>query len=212
MSEVFTINAQPRNDLGKGASRRLRRLEGLVPGIVYGSGKASTPISIVYRDLIKLLENESFYSHILTMNVGDAHEQVVLKDIQRHPAKDIPTHIDFLRIDDTHIIRMNVPLHFINEAQCKGVKTGGGVVDHQMTEVEVQCLPQNLPEYIEVDMADLNLGDAIHLSQLKLPSGVKITALQQGEDHDHTVAMIQATRAGADAASEGEEEGATTES
>ena len=204
MSDIFTVNAQARNDLGKGASRRLRRLQELVPGIVYGSDKTPTPISLSYRELIRHLENEAFYSHILTLSLDGNNEQVVLKDVQRHPAKDTPQHVDFLRVDSTHLIKLNVPLHFVNEAQCKGVKTGGGVIDHQMTEVEVHCFPKDLPEFIEVDMENIDLGEAVHLSQLTLPTGVKLTALTQGEDHDHTVAMVQATRASSDAASESE--------
>ena len=209
MSDIFTVNAQARNDLGKGASRRLRRLQELVPGIIYGSDKAPTPISLSFRELIRHLENEAFYSHILTLNLDGNNEQVVLKDVQRHPAKDTPQHVDFLRVDSTHLIKLNVPLHFINEAQCKGVKTGGGVIDHQMTEVEVHCFPKDLPEFIEVDMANIDLGEAVHLSQLTLPTGVKLTALTQGEDHDHTVAMVQATRAGSDAAASESENGET---
>jgi large subunit ribosomal protein L25 len=211
MSDSFTIEAQPRSDLGKGASRRLRRLQGQIPGIIYGSEKAPTAISVVLKDLVKQLENEAFYSHILTVNVGGASEQVVLKDLQRHPAKDVPTHVDFLRVDASHTIKLQIPLHFINEAQCIGVKTGGGIIDHQMTEVEVQCLPKDLPEYLEVDMSEVGLGEAVHLSQIKLPEGVKLTSLSQGEDHDHTVAMVTTTRGSSDASSSDDTQDGSTE-
>jgi len=211
MSDSFTIEAQPRSDLGKGASRRLRRLQGQIPGIIYGSEKAPTAISVVLKDLVKQLENEAFYSHILTVNVGGASEQVVLKDLQRHPAKDVPTHVDFLRVDASHTIKLQIPLHFINEAQCIGVKTGGGIIDHQMTEVEVQCLPKDLPEYLEVDMSEVGLGEAVHLSQIKLPEGIKLTPLSQGEDHDHTVAMVTTTRGSSDASSSDDTQDGSTE-
>jgi large subunit ribosomal protein L25 len=207
MSDSFTIEAQPRSDLGKGASRRLRRLQGLIPGIIYGSDKAPTPITLILKDLVKQLESEAFYSHILTVNLEGSAEKVVLKDLQRHPAKDVPLHVDFLRIDDSQTLKLQVPLHFINEAQCVGVKTGGGIIDHQMTEVEVQCLPKDLPEFLEVDMAEVELGQAVHLSQVKLPEGVQITALLQGDDHDHNVAMVQATRGSSEASAEDEESG-----
>ncbi|HEX4937950.1 MAG TPA: 50S ribosomal protein L25/general stress protein Ctc [Candidatus Kapabacteria bacterium] len=195
MSNEFTIEATTRSDLGKGASRRLRRLENRVPGILYGADKAPTPISVLGKDLSKALENEAFYSHILSLKLDGGDVQVVLKDLQRHPAKNNPTHVDFQRIDATHKLHMHVPLHFLNEDKCVGVKTGGGIVSHQLTEVEVVCLPKDLPEFIAVDVADLDMGKSIHLSQLTLPAGVELRALQLGEDHDLSVVSVIATRA-----------------
>ena len=195
MSNEFTIEAATRSDLGKGASRRLRRLENRVPGIIYGADKTPTPISVIAKDLTKSLENEAFYSHILTLKLDGSDVQVVLKDLQRHPAKNNPTHVDFQRVDATHKLHMHVPLHFLNEDKCVGVKSGGGIVSHQLTEVEVVCLPKDLPEFIAVDVADLDMGKSIHLSQLNLPAGVELRALQLGEDHDLSVVSVIATRA-----------------
>jgi large subunit ribosomal protein L25 len=197
MSNEFTIEATTRNDLGKGASRRLRRLENRVPGILYGADKAPTPISVLGKDLSKSLESEAFYSHILTMTLDGSPIQVVLKDLQRHPAKNNPIHVDFQRIDATHKLHMHVPLHFLNEDKCVGVKTGGGIISHLMNEVEVVCLPKDLPEYLEADVADLELGKSLHLSDIKLPSGVEIRALQMGADHDQPIVSVITTRAGA---------------
>ena len=194
MSNEFTIEATTRSDLGKGASRRLRRLENRVPGILYGADKTPTPISVLGKDLSKALENEAFYSHILSLNLDGGDVQVVLKDLQRHPAKNNPTHVDFQRIDATHKLHMHVPVHFLNEDKCVGVKTGGGIVSHQLTEVEVVCYAKDLPEFIAVDVADLEMGKSIHLSQLVLPPRVELRALQLGEDHDLSVVSVIATR------------------
>ena len=196
MSNEFTIEAHSRNDLGKGASRRLRRLENRVPGILYGADKTPTPISVLGKDLSKSLESEAFYSHILTMNLDGSDVKVVLKDLQRHPAKGHPIHVDFQRIDATHKLHMHVPLHFLGEEKCVGVKTGGGIISHLMNEVEVVCLPKDLPEYLEVDVADLELGSSLHLSDIKLPAGVEIRALQMGADHDQPIVSVITTRAG----------------
>ena len=196
MSNEFTIEAATRSDLGKGASRRLRRLENRVPGIIYGADKTPTPISVIAKDLTKSLENEAFYSHILTLKLDGSDVQVVLKDLQRHPAKNNPTHVDFQRVDATHKLHMHVPLHFLNEDKCVGVKSGGGIVSHLLTEVEVVCYAKDLPEFIEVDVANLEMGKSIHLSDLKLSAGVELRALQLGADHDLSVVSVIATRAG----------------
>src|SRR5690606_26248033 len=160
MSNEFTIEAHTRNDLGKGASRRLRRLENRVPGILYGSDKTPTPISVLGKDRIKSLESEAFYSHMRTANLDGSDEQLVLKDLQRHPAKHQPIHVDFQRVDATHRLHMHVPLHVLGEDKCVGVKVGGGIVSHLMNEVEVVCLPKDLPEYLEVDVSNLELGSS----------------------------------------------------
>ncbi len=205
MSNEFLLNAQARTDLGKGASRRLRRLANIMPAIVYGGDKAPEQISIVHKDIIKALENEAFYSHILTLDVGGKKQQVILKDLQRHPAKAIVLHADFLRVSANQELTTNVPLHFLNEEACEGVKTGGGSITHNVIEAEVRCLPADLPEFIEIDMTDVELGDIIHLSDLKLPKGV--TLVQLSHDHDLAVASVQTTRGAKDEeeSAEGEE-------
>lgn len=207
MTTNFTMAAKARTDAGKGASRRLRRLAGELPGIVYGGTKAPQNISLSHKDLSKALEDEAFYSHIITLTIDGAAEKVVLKDLQRHPAKATLLHADFQRVDETHTITMRVPLHFLNEDKCVGVRLEGGAVSHSISEIEVRCLPQNLPEFIEVDVADLHVGDLIHISQLKLPAGVESVELSHGEGHDHAVVSVHLPRgATADAAEEGEKE------
>ncbi|WP_341707484.1 50S ribosomal protein L25/general stress protein Ctc [Halopseudomonas sp.] len=201
----FTLNAKARTDLGKGASRRLRRNADLVPAIVYGGDKAPQNVALEARELKKALENEAFYSHVISLSVDGKKEDVLLKALQRHPAKPVIMHADFLRVVAGHEVTVNVPLHFVNEDSCAGVKKGG-VISHTMTEVEVHCLPKDLPEFIEVDMAAVELDQIVHLSDLKLPKGVAITALAQGADHNLPVANVHAARVAADApAAEGEE-------
>ncbi len=202
MSENLTINAEARSDMGKGASRRLRHA-GLVPGIIYGADKDPEMITVKHNELVHALEDEAFYSSILTVDVGGNSQQVVLKDLQRHPAKPFIMHLDLLRISQKTAIKMQVPLHFINEETAPGVKAGG-TASHNMNEVEISCLPADLPEYIEVDCDGLGIGDSIHLSELSLPKGVEIPALALGEDHDSAVVTILASRA---SKSEEEEEG-----
>ncbi|HMW71024.1 MAG TPA: 50S ribosomal protein L25/general stress protein Ctc [Cellvibrionaceae bacterium] len=186
----FALEAHVRDVQGKGASRRLRRLNALVPAIIYGGDKAPANISVPHKDLVKQLENEAFYSHIITLNVSGTPELVVLKGLQRHPAKPLILHADFLRVSATKKLHVNVPLHFINEETSKGVKTGGGVVSHSMTQLEILCLPADLPEYIEVDLADVEVGQIVHISDLKLPKGVESVALNHGADHDLPVCAI----------------------
>ena len=207
--ESFEIIAEPRESVGKGASRRLRR-SGKVPGIVYGTGKEAEMITLDQNSLGHQLDNEAFYSHILTLNVGKKSEQVVLKDLQRHPYKRMVLHVDFQRIDAKEKLTMRVPLHFINETTCVGVKTGGGVISHIMTDLEVSCLPKDLPEYIEVDLANLELNESLHLSELKLPEGVEIYSLLHGGDDSQPVASVHTPRVEAEpeAAEAATEEGA----
>jgi len=194
MSESFVVNVELRDDLGKGASRRLRRLEDKVPAIVYGAGKKPQPLSIIHSEVIKHLEDEAFYSHILTLKNGGTKQQVILKDLQRHPFKPKITHMDFMRISATEKLQTSVPLHFIHEDICPGVKAGG-VVNHSYTTVEVSCLPKNLPEYIEVDMTEVDMDQILHLSDIKLPKGVEIVELSHGEEHDQAIATIHKARA-----------------
>jgi large subunit ribosomal protein L25 len=198
MSNPFEIAAETRKDQGKGASRRLRRLAARVPGIMYGANKAPTMIHVGLKELNKALENEAFYSHILTVVLDGTAEKAVLRDMQRHPVKNIPTHIDLQRIDENAKLTMRVPLHFINEDLCHGVKEQGGEIHHDVSEVEVSCLPKHLPEYITVDMAAVTLGHPVHLSNLVLPEGVTLVQLSHG--HDLAVANVHASKTGSDEA------------
>ena len=198
MSDAFEITAEIREDKGKGASRRLRRLADQVPAILYGGDRAPTPLTLIRKDLEHALENEAFYSHILTIKVGDDTQKAILKDLQRHPAKDRVMHADFMRVSDNVKIKVHVPLHFLNEDTCFGVKTEGGMIQHSATDIEVLTLPGDMPEYIEVDMLELKVGDIVHLSDITLPEGVESVALSHGEDHDLTVASVLAPKGGSD--------------
>ncbi len=206
MSDDFVLNAEVRDDLGKGASRRLRRLADLVPAIIYGGNKKPVSITVPHKDLIKQLENEAFYSHIIELKVGDKAENVILKDLQRHPSKDKVMHADFLRVSKTKKLKTTVPLHFINEDSCKGVKLQGGSISHAMTELEISCLPADLPEYIEVDLADAEVGQILHISDIKMPKGVESVALAHGTEYDLPVATINKAKGTADEDEEAEGE------
>lgn len=190
MSNDFELNAAGREDTGKGASRRLRRLSDEVPAIVYGGKKKPTKISILHKDFVKQLENEAFYSHIINLVIDGKAESVILKDLQRHPAKPILMHADFMRVSKTKKFTTNAPLHFINEENSIGVKQQGGKVIHNIVMLEISCLPADLPEFIEVDLTDVELGQVVHISDLKLPKGVTSVALAHGADHDLPVASI----------------------
>ncbi len=211
--DLYVVNAELREDQGKGASRRLRRLEGKVPAILYGT-KSKKPVALSIKDneIKKSLENEAFYSHILTIKFDGKEENAILKDLQRHPSRGDVMHADFMRVSKNQAIHVNVPLHFINEESCVGVKMGGGAISHQMVEVEIICLPGDLPEYIEVDMKDVEIDTIVHLTDLELPKGVTIAALQQGDDHDLPVCSVHKPKGSAadeaeDAAAEEEGEG-----
>ncbi|MEH6388714.1 50S ribosomal protein L25/general stress protein Ctc [Pseudomonas profundi] len=204
----FTLNAKERNDLGKGASRRLRRIADLVPAIVYGGNKEPQSISLETRQLNKALENEAFYSHIISLDVDGKKQDVLLKALQRHPSKPRIMHVDLLRVVAGHKVNVQVPLHFLNEDTCHGVKQEGGMIFRNLPEIEITCLPKDLPEAIDVDLANLKLGEVIHLSDLKLPKGVTIPSLALGADHDLPVVNVMAPRVAAEddqATGEGEE-------
>ncbi len=203
MSSVFEFVAESRDLLGKSAARAVRR-GGSVPAVVYGG--VATPQSIVldHNEVVKHLNREAVYSHVLDLKVDGKVEKVVLKALQRHPAKAKVLHMDFMRVDATHTLKVNVPLHFMNEDTCVGVKAGG-VVMHAMVDVEVSCLPSALPEYIEVDLATVEIGQALHLSDLILPEGVEILILAQGEEHDHPVAQVMKTKVKSEDEDAGEE-------
>jgi large subunit ribosomal protein L25 len=188
----FELTAEVREDTGKGASRRLRRLSDSIPAILYGGDKPPQPLSLIRKDLEHALENEAFYTHVLTLHVGKGKEKAILKDLQRHPAKDRVMHADFMRVSDNVAIKISVPLHFVNEQDAPGVSQGNGVVQHAINEIEVMCLPGDMPEYIEVDLTGMNIGDNIHLADLKLPKGVEATALTHGDEQNLMVASIMA--------------------
>ena len=189
MAEKFDLVADIREDQGKGASRRLRR-EGRVPAIIYGAGRPARSLTFDHNKVLHALENESFYSSVLNIKVGDKSQAAIVKDIQRHPAKRVVMHMDFQRIVADQVIKMNVPVHLIGAEDAVGVRQGGGSVSHLRTEVEVVCLPKDLPEYFEVDITDLELDEMLHLSDIKLPEGVEIPELAQGPEHDHAIVSI----------------------
>ncbi|UYP29593.1 50S ribosomal protein L25/general stress protein Ctc [Pseudomonas sp. Z8(2022)] len=201
MTVEFTLSAEVRSDLGKGASRRLRRNVSMVPAVIYGGEKAPLSISLLAKDLAKLLENEAAFSHVLNLNVDGTKESVVIKALQRHPAKGFVLHADFQRVVAGQKLSAHVPLHFINEATSVGVKQQGGEISHTVNEVEVSCLPKDLPEFIEVDMAAVEVGQTVHMSNLKLPKGVELVALAHG--NDLAIANIHASRVKAEEEGEG---------
>ncbi len=194
MSTDFKLDAETRTDLGKGASRRLRRLGDKVPAIIYGDEKEPHNISLLHKDFIKQLENESFYSQVITLSVDSKPEEVILKDLQRHPAKNRIMHADFLRVSKTKKLHTKVPLHFLNETNCVGVKQQGGAITHNMTELDISCLAKDLPEFIEVDLSNLEIGASLHISDLTLPAGVESTELAHGGDHDLPVVTVYKPR------------------
>jgi len=187
MAVKFDLVAEERTDSGKGASRRLRRA-GKVPAIVYGAGRAPRAVCFDRDPLMHKMENESFFSSVLTISVKGKARQCILKDVQMHPAKRLVLHLDLQRIVADEKIRMSVPIHFLNEEAAPGVKTGGGTVAHVVTDIEVSCFPADLPEYLEIDIGDLELDQSLSLSQIGLPEGVEIPDLT--EEHDPVVVTI----------------------
>ena len=194
----FELNCSVRTDSGKGASRRLRRLDNAIPAILYGGNKDPMALTIAHDDILHATENEAFFSHIITLNIGKDKEKAVVKALQRHPAKRLIMHADFLRVDEKQAITMKVPLHFINEDKCVGVKLGSGSIRKTLNELEISCLPNNLPQYIEVDMIEVEVGQTLHISDIALPEGVTSVALSHGEDSDLSIAQVQAPRGGGD--------------
>lgn len=194
MSLDFTLAAEPRSEHGKNANRRLRG-EGKVPAVIYGGGEDPVSVALEHESLLHNLEHEAFYSHILTIKVEGKSQKAILREIQRHPFKPKILHLDLLRVREDTEITVHVPLHFINEDACIGVKLEGGVISHNLVEIEISCLPKHLPEFIEIDVSDLKLNESIHLSELKVPEGVTIIELAHGEGHDHVVVSVHAKRA-----------------
>ena len=189
MADKFDLIAEIREDSGKGASRRLRR-EGKVPAIIYGAGRPPRALVFDHNKVIKQLENESFYSSVLNIKVGEKSQAAIVKDLQRHPALPRIMHMDLQRIVEDEVIRMNVPIHLIGEEIAIGVKDGGGKVSHMRTDVEVVCLPKNLPEYLEVDISELELDGLMYLTDIPLPEGVEIPELAQEVEQAQPIVSI----------------------
>jgi large subunit ribosomal protein L25 len=180
MKTAFELNAEFRDDKGKGASRRLRH-ENKVPAILYGGHREPRALALDHTNLLLMLDNERFYSTIINLKVGEVSQAAVLKDVQRHPARNAVLHVDLQRVLENEAIRMSIPLHFKGDGAAPGVKAGG-VVSHLRNEVEVSCLPKDLPEYLEIDVSGMNINDLLHLSDIKLPAGVQILELSHGRD------------------------------
>ena len=193
MSTEFILHAEKRAEQGKGASRRLRRT-GKFPAIVYGAGKEPVSITLDHNEIIRHLEEETFYSQILTVDLAGVREKAVLRDLQRHPAKSLVLHMDLQRINENEEIRVVIPIHFLNEEICPGVKSSGQV-SRQMVEAEISCLPKDLPEFLELDMAAMDIGDIVHLSDINVPEGVQLSILAQEGDADPAVISIHVARA-----------------
>jgi large subunit ribosomal protein L25 len=187
---IFTLDAEIRTDLGKGASRRLRHA-GKVPAVLYGAGKEAVSLTLIHNKLFQAQGFEAFYSHVLTLNIGDEKVEVLVKDMQRHAFKPIVMHLDFLRVDANKELHTHIPLHFINEDIADSIKLNGGHPEHHMIDVEVSCLPADLPEFIEVNLENVELGQTIHLTDLVLPKGVSLLELNKGETHDLAVVTVK---------------------
>jgi len=188
----FDFDAELRTKTGKGDARRTRR-QGKIPAILYGGGATPVQLNLIHHRVVKALENDAVYSHILTLKYDGKEEKAILKAVERHPSRPVIMHLDFQRVSETDKLHVHVPLHFVNQETSVGVKKGG-VVNHAMVEVEVVCLPKDLPEFIEVDMALVGVGELVHLSDLKLPAGVELVDLIHGAEHDLPVASIHAAR------------------
>ncbi len=198
MTDLFTLEAEVRTDLGKGASRRLRHAN-KVPAILYGEGQEPVSLTLEHKNVFRAQQEEAFYSHVLTLNVAGKPVECLIKDMQRHPFKNIVMHMDFIRIDANHALHTNVPVHFINE---ENVSKSGATIAHHVTEIAVTCLPKDLPEFIEVDLADLKVGQTLHLSDVKLPKGITSDELEKGESHDQAVVTANAPKGNSDDDSE----------
>ena len=196
MSQQIQISAVSREEVGTGASRRLRRGAERIPGIIYGGDADPRPLTLSVHELLRVMQNEAFHSQVLNVVVDGAGEQAVVRELQRDPASDKVLHIDFLRVRADRAIQVSVPLRYLNEQDCVGVRAGGNL-SQNLIEVEVSCLPAHLPEFIEVDVGHLDMGETLHLSDLEPPEGVTIVALTYGEERNITVVSVQAPRGGA---------------
>lgn len=218
---IFTLAVEPRTTVGSANMRRLRKNEGRTPAVIYGAGKEVQPVTVLTKTIQRSLENEAFYSRILTLDVAGDKQKVVLKAVHRHPWKTSVLHLDFYRINEKEKLDMTIPIHFKGAEESPGV-IEGGVVSHQMNDLEVRCLPSDLPEFIEIDISGLKMDETLHLSQIKLPKGVELVALAHGADlsHDHAVVSVhlpvlqaepEEETAEAAEGAEGEETAATAE-
>jgi large subunit ribosomal protein L25 len=198
MSDTIHLIAESRSYSGKGASRRLRH-QGLVPAIVYGGDSDPVQISIAHNKFMHELDHETIYTQVVELQVGDVTEEVILRDLQRHPYKNKVLHADFFRIDKNTPIKIVVPIHVLNTEECVGVKMDGGMVTQVVTEIEIIALPKDLPEFLEIDAENLHLGESLHLSDIKMPAGVELTAMlnveeTEHDDHDLGVVSVVKTR------------------
>lgn len=199
MATIHEITAENRQDGGKGASRRLRR-SGKIPAIVYGGSTTPVSIQLEHNPVYLASKHEWFYSAILDLKLEGKNQKVLLRDLQRHPFKPQILHLDFQRVDENKVIHIRVPLHFLNQESSPAGKTSGVLISHALTDIEVSCLPKDLPAFIEVDLGNLQIGDIVHLSNLKLPQGVEIPELRFGKEHDVAVVTAQAVRGEVEAA------------
>jgi len=205
MTDLLTLGAEVRTDLGKGASRRLRHAD-KVPAILYGEGQEPVSLTLAHNKVWRSQQEEAFYSQVLTLDVNGEKVECLLKDMQRHPFKNLVMHMDFMRVDATHAVHTNVPVHFINE---EAAAKKGGAVAHHINEIAITCLPGNLPEFVEVDCAALEVGQTLHLSDVALPEGVTSDELTKGADHDQAVVTLNAPKGASD--DDAAEEAATEE-
>lgn len=205
--EAFELNAQARTVTGRAENRRLRKT-GRIPAIIYGGNGDPVMFSLDHNDLSHHLENEAFFSHIIKIKIDGEAEEAVLRDLQRHPARPFIEHADFLRVVAGESLRMSVPLHFVGEEECPGIVDEGGVMQHNLNELVIECLPRNLPEYLEVDCTQLNVNDSVHMSELVLPNGVQLVDLMgdEEEQNDLTVVSVQVPRAAIELEAEDEAE------
>lgn len=203
MATQHSITATDRNDQGKGASRRLRRT-GQVPAVVYGGSEPPKSIQLLHNTVFLASQHEWFYAAILDLELNGSTQKVLLRDMQRHPFKAQIMHLDFLRISENEMITVRVPLHFLNQETSPAGKSSGIVITHELNEVEVECLPKNLPEFIEIDLANFSDGDVVHLSDLKMPEGVTVPELKLGKEHDVAVVIARQGRVDAEPAAEGD--------
>ena len=195
MAKSHEIKVARRDVQGKGASRRLRHA-GVIPGIVYGGDLEPVMVEFNHNEIWLAQHNDWFYSSIIGLNLDGSVQKVLLRDIQRHPYKQLIMHLDFQRVNENEALRTAVPLHFVGEEKSPAGKAADVAVTHELKEVHIACLPGNLPEFIEVDLAELKAGDIVYLSQIKLPAGVEIPALKLGKDHDDAVVIAKAPNAG----------------
>jgi len=185
----YELAAEMREDLGKGASRRLRR-QNLIPAVLYGAGRPAWSLTLKENQLMRNLQEEAFYAAIIELTLEGKKQKVFLRDLQRHPSKPFVLHVDMQRVRDDVEMTVVLPIHFLNEETAHGVKMEGGKIQKNLSDIEITCLPGDLPENIELDLADLKVGESLSLSDLKMPEGVRSTELEQGDDHDHAIVSI----------------------